>query len=143
MKSIVSILSLATISLSALATEYNVPTTNYYRAIEDKCRLGKEKGDVRMYWGKAGSAKTYSMHPLLALATGESSSNYGGGFGVQINDPEGLPFKYYRINLQEVVQLNNTDPTELIVWMEIDLKRKVVVLIDNDSCKSVGEVPYL
>ena len=81
------------------------------------------------------------MNPALAMAMGGSAS-YGGGFRVEIFNDVGQRVSSYALDEREVVYLNNTNPINLSVWMKIDENRKKIVLLENQSCKAIGEVPY-
>lgn len=96
---------------------------DYYKKIEDTCL--KNKNNSNALHGKVyqlPGAHTYA-HVEIKNATGNS--------------------KAYKIDISEVVFLNNTNPMDLNVWMNIDNEREKVVLLEGYSCRTLGEVPYL
>lgn len=121
------------------ATRFRVERTKifpaYYAAIEKECLSDKSK----MMYGKAGYTQGKSIHPLMALTTGESL-NYGGGFIVRIFNAQGKQLHDYPSDEREVTYLNNTNPINMPAWIKIDESREKVILLNVDTCKTSGEV---
>ena len=149
MKSIffIAIFPALLLSIQASAAQVISAQSEYYQKMQANCKTNSAdaKKSEMAYYGSLNYGKTRSSNLMLDTFNVIMGGSAGGVATLYMDIyQKGVHISSYPVDEREVVYLNNTNPINAAVWVEIDKQREVAVLLygPDSSCLPIGEVPY-